>query len=62
MHGCSGSLLVVPSSYGMHSKTCTGIGFLIADEEIILNYPGGLDVITRVFIRRKQEDQSEKEL
>ena len=24
MHGCSGSLLVVPSSYGMHSKKCTG--------------------------------------
>ena len=34
MHGCAGPLLV-PSSNGMHSKKCTGIGFLlIADREM----------------------------
>ena len=31
----TGALLVVPSSNGMHSKKCTGIGFLlIADQEM----------------------------
>ena len=35
MHGCAGPLLFVPSSTGMPSKKCPGIGFLlIADREM----------------------------
>ena len=39
MHGCAGPLLVVPSSNGMHSKKCTGIGFLLLGVEFEATLP-----------------------
>ena len=43
MHGCAGPLLFVPSSTGMPSKKCPGIGFL-SNQSILKEISPGISL------------------